>query len=286
MGNHAQEVAHTVDILKSRIVEDSEAEFDHVGILGIKSRQVEESRQVSELISLFEAQFGIYTFFGIHLFVRVHADTADVLTGIFLGQRGIAVALPEAGADKAVVGKLVVQSGAEDRFDRNLGSEQFGIRFPQVTVHPVVFGTHAGRYAQAVEETLVVLDEQGGIVAVVRPGGFRNAFHVFVGCPGGDLTSAVPFLIELVVYIVGVVFVRPFGNILLVVVHHPGDQVAVIGCRGSREYPVQDVYGPVHDPVQVALQYRLDQREERAVVSVLDVVDIGVDCDCIASHIA
>ena len=39
----------------------------------------------------------------------VHADTADVLTGIFLGQRGIAVALPEAGADKAVVGKLVVQ---------------------------------------------------------------------------------------------------------------------------------------------------------------------------------
>ena len=30
---------------------------------------------------------------------------------------------------------------------------------------------HAGRYAQAVEETLVVLGEQGGIVAVVRPGG-------------------------------------------------------------------------------------------------------------------
>ncbi|MFQ9021734.1 MAG: hypothetical protein ACLR6J_11110 [Parabacteroides merdae] len=46
---------------------------------------------------------------------------------------------------------------------------------------------------QAVEETLVVLGEQGGIVAVVRPGGFRNAFQpITVSCPGGDLTSGCP----------------------------------------------------------------------------------------------
>ena len=108
---------------------------------------------------------------------------------------------------------------------------------------------------------------------------------MFVGRPGGDLASVIPFLIELVVYIVSIVLVCPFRHILLVVVHHPGDQVAVVGCRGSREYSVQNVDGSIHDPVQVSLQYRLDKREERVVVSVLDVVDIGVDGGGIASHI-
>ena len=108
---------------------------------------------------------------------------------------------------------------------------------------------------------------------------------MFQSYSGSDLCTAFPFLIELVVYIVSIVLVCPFRHILLVVVHHPGDQVAVVGCRGSREYPVQNVDGSIHDPVQVSLQYRLDKREERAVVSVLDVVDIGVDGGGIASHI-
>ena len=85
LGDHAQEVVRAVNVLESRIVEDSEAKLDHVGILGIEPRQVKEACQVSELISLFEPQFNVHTLFGIYLFVRVYADTTDVFAGIFLG---------------------------------------------------------------------------------------------------------------------------------------------------------------------------------------------------------
>ena len=115
--------------------------------------------------------------------------------------------MPEAGTDKAVIGQLIIQTGTEDWLNRYFCTEYLGISFTQVVVYTVVFGTHTGRYAQAVEETLVVLEEEGGIVAVMVTGGDGCAAHVLVSGTRSDLCSVVPFLIELVVYIIGIVLI-------------------------------------------------------------------------------
>ena len=78
-----------------------------------------------------------------------------------------------------------------------------------MVVHAIIFGTYSCRYAQTVPETLVVLEEGSHVITfvyLVHNGGIIT--DVLVSHSGSDLCTAVPFLVELVVEIIIVAFVR------------------------------------------------------------------------------
>ena len=206
-GDDTQDFLCTVGIGIRVGVEEAETEFDHVRILRIETGHIEESHQITEFISLFETQFCIYPFFCLYFIVREYTDSTDILAGIFLGQRRITIALSETGPDKAVISQLVIQTCTEDRFDRYFSSEYLCVGFTKEIVHTIIFGTHTGRHAQAVEKALVILEEQGCIVAVVIACRYRGASHMFVSGSGCDLCTVVPFFVELVIQIIRIILV-------------------------------------------------------------------------------
>jgi len=170
-----------------------------------------------------------------------------------------------------------------------------------MVVHTVVFGSYPCRYAQAVPEALVVLEEGGYIIAfvhLIHDG--RIVADVLVSHSGSDLCAAVPFLVELVVKIIIIVLVRfrlnvVSGRIHYVgqpgdeitgdlsilyavhqvtwqsVVHHPRDEVTIIGGSGVGEDVAQGSEYPVHGIFQIIVDQTgadADQcRVERTVIA-------------------
>ena len=159
---------------------------------------------------MLESQFGIESFFRPYVVVGIYAYTSDVFAKVFLGDGGITVTLAETGTQEAVIGQLVVQPGTEHGAERNLAPENLCVGFPVVLVYPVVFGTYTGRYAEAVPEALVVLHIGGNIVTLMYFFRFAGeGADMFVSQARGDLCTAVPFLVELIVQIIVVILVRP-----------------------------------------------------------------------------
>ena len=105
-------VVHRVDHREVRVAEQSELIFYHVVILRVESGYVQHAAHRSELIQLFIAQLGIESALRTDVMIRIYADAAYVFAGKFLGDRGVAVALSEAGTQESGLVYLPVQSGS------------------------------------------------------------------------------------------------------------------------------------------------------------------------------
>ena len=114
------------------IVEQSELKFNHILILRIESGNIYKSLKIANLISLFESKFSIKSFLGIDVQIRINADTANIFTQVFFIDGRVTVTLSEAGADKAVISQLIVQSGTEYGTERNFCPEYLSFRFSVV----------------------------------------------------------------------------------------------------------------------------------------------------------
>ena len=165
---HLDGIVYTVNHAQVGVIEQAELEFHHILVLRIESGKVCKTLQVADLVSLLETEFGVKTFFGLYVVVGIYAYTSDVLTQILFGEGRVSVTLPEAGAQEAVVGKLIIQSGAEYGTERDVGAEYLCVGFPVVLVYPVVFAAYAGRYTEAVPEALVLLEEGGDVIALMH----------------------------------------------------------------------------------------------------------------------
>ena len=154
---HLDRIRNAVYHLVVAIIEQSELEFDHIFILGIKTCHVQHPLKITKLIALLETKFGIETFLRTNIFIRIYTYPTDVLTQIFLYYRRIAIPLSKAGAQKTIIGKLTIQPGTQNRTKRNFCPKNLCFGLPVMIIYTIIFGTHSGRNAQTIPKTLTVL---------------------------------------------------------------------------------------------------------------------------------
>ena len=262
-----------VDVGEGGLVEEAEAELDHILIAGIEAGHIHKTLHRAELITLLQTQLGVVALLRLQLAVGIGTHTADVFQDELLGDGGIAITLSKGGTQEAILTQLIIQAGSEDGFEGYLHAEELRLRLPIVLIHPVILEAHARREVQAVEQLVVVLGEKRHIVAGVRAGHLRLRMDALIGATHGEL-CLIEFLAELVIQIIRIGMVEHTGCLLLLwlrrihqpcpqivligegtMLHHPREEVDVIGrgCRG--EDLLAERYRLIHQATQMAIHH-------------------------------
>ena len=170
-------------------------------VLGVETGYVQRTGDRTELIQLLITQFGIVASFGFDIMIRINAYAADVLTGIFLCDRGITISLTETGTKEARFVDLPVQAGAHDRTDRAEPVTDLDIRLFITVIHAVVLEAHTGAERQTVDNTMVVLQIYRYVIRLVRTGDVRRIGDMTPVNTGRQAHTGFPGLGELIVHI-------------------------------------------------------------------------------------
>ena len=197
----ADDVVHRVDHREIGVFKQTELILNHISILCIEGCYVQRTGNRAELIQLLVTDLGIEARLRLDIMIRINTYAADILTGEFLRDRRVTIALTEASAKESRLVNLPVQTGAEHRTNRAEPFADLDIRLFVMVVHTVVLQTHSCAQRQLVGDTVVVLQVRRYIIRMVCTGDIGCIRDMIPVHTGRQTHAGVPLFGKLIIQI-------------------------------------------------------------------------------------